>query len=230
MDPGIGFRYTNGFPKSYQTCSIGLRSGDLEGQYIRQIFSSPRKSSIMLALCGFALLSINIKSGRTTPRNNFNIGFKDLIPRAMCIKSTHIKDIQCCTTAQYYASPDKDFFTTKHVGFIYVSAMIESFTLSSDEDSTKITVCGKSRVNAEKNTPFTVVSTIDVFILTTTGLLLDAVRQIHVMSDIRYEVFDVHLRLFRSAVGPDFTFMDDNAKSNRAHIVDIFLKKKIFVA
>lgn len=170
-------------------------------------------------------MSINIKYGPKTPRNNLNIGFKDLFPRAMCIKSTHIEDIQCCTTVQYYASPDKDFFTTKPVDFIYVSAMIESFTFSSDEDSMKITVCGESRLNAEKNTPFAVVSKIDVFIPTTTGLLLDAVKRIHIMSDFRYEVFNVHW-LFRGAVGPNFTFIDDNAKSNTAHIVDDLLKEE----
>lgn len=51
------------FPRSFQTCSIGLRSGDFAGQSIWWISFSSRKSLTLWVLCGLALLSVTWKSG-----------------------------------------------------------------------------------------------------------------------------------------------------------------------
>ncbi|GFY19332.1 transposable element Tcb2 transposase [Trichonephila clavipes] len=42
----------------------------------------------------------------------------------------------------------------------------------------------------------------------------------------RDEVLEPYVRLFRSAVGPDFIFIDDNAPCHRAVLIDDFLETK----
>ena len=67
-----------------------------------------------------------------------HIGFKDVIPKAMCIDNTRIEDMQWYMTAQHYATLDKDFSATKSADFFYVGGMIASSSLSIDEDSTGV--------------------------------------------------------------------------------------------
>ena len=42
----------------------------------------------------------------------------------------------------------------------------------------------------------------------------------------RDEILEPHMRLFRDAVGPHFIFMDDNARSHRAHLLDDCLERE----
>ncbi|GBM24676.1 hypothetical protein AVEN_46177-1 [Araneus ventricosus] len=42
-------------------------------------------------------------------------------------------------------------------------------------------------------------------------------------TDVKYEM-DIYARLFKNAVGPNFIFIDDNARLHRAQLVDDFLK------
>jgi len=42
----------------------------------------------------------------------------------------------------------------------------------------------------------------------------------------RQEILELYVRLFRYAVGPQFIFMDDNAKPHRAHLVDDYLENE----
>ena len=42
----------------------------------------------------------------------------------------------------------------------------------------------------------------------------------------RDEVLEPHVRLFKGAVGPHFIFMDDNARPQRAHLVDDYLERE----
>ncbi|GFU63273.1 hypothetical protein TNCV_3333231 [Trichonephila clavipes] len=74
------------------------------------------------------------------------ISFKDLIPITLCVDSTRIKDVQWCTSAKRYAVPRKDFFVIKSVDFCYAEEMEASSTFYSEEDSTRITLSGESRV------------------------------------------------------------------------------------
>ncbi|GFV62978.1 hypothetical protein TNCV_3177711 [Trichonephila clavipes] len=82
-----------------------------------------------------------------------HIGFKDFLPTALCVDSTRNGDEQWCMTTQHYATPDKDSFSNKPVTFYYLGRIKASFTFSLDEDSTRITMPGESRLNTEKNTP-----------------------------------------------------------------------------
>ena len=147
-----------------QICSIGLRSGDLEGQSILQISSSPRKSLIILALCGRALSSINwLKS---TPEQSY-IGFKDLIPIAMCIDITipMCIPIAMCINVPHrrrevmYGCPTLD-----HLRHRFLCHKICRFLLRRTDDSELFPLfdefrfdeshsCGKSRLITEKITP-----------------------------------------------------------------------------
>lgn len=54
-------------------CSIGYKSGDLQAQYLRRMFSFLRKSSTLWVLCGFALSSIKMKYRLTALRNNLTL-------------------------------------------------------------------------------------------------------------------------------------------------------------
>lgn len=42
----------------------------------------------------------------------------------------------------------------------------------------------------------------------------------------RDEILEAYVRLFRGAFGPDFMFMDDNARPHRALIIDDFLEEE----
>ena len=42
----------------------------------------------------------------------------------------------------------------------------------------------------------------------------------------RQEVLEPYVRLFRGAVGPEFIFMDDNARAHRALLVDEYLESE----
>ncbi|GBM33737.1 hypothetical protein AVEN_47042-1 [Araneus ventricosus] len=48
------------------------------------------------------------------------------------------------------------------------------------------------------------------------------------VTGVRYrdEILESYVRLFRSAVGPEFILMDDNARPHRALLVDEFLQSK----
>ncbi|GFU95034.1 transposable element Tcb2 transposase [Trichonephila clavipes] len=41
-----------------------------------------------------------------------------------------------------------------------------------------------------------------------------------------YEILERYIRLFTSAVGPDFNLIDDSVRPHRAHIVNEFLKSE----
>ena len=61
------------------------------------------------------------------------------------------------------------------------------------------------------------------------GIMLDGRTDLHIfetgsVTGIRYKVLEPYVHLFRSAVGPDFIFMDDNAPSHRAGLVDDFIQ------
>lgn len=103
--------------------------------------------------------------------------------------------------------------------------MIASCTFSTDKNSTKINLRGESRFIIEKKTR--------QFFLCP-RLMSSSPQKLgsHVgyskknMHDWTLGVSDAVLeaygRLFRDAVSPDFMFMVDNARLNRAHIVDNF--------
>lgn len=65
------------------------------------------------------------------------------------------------------------------------------------------------------------------------GIMLGSRTPLHVFDEgsvtaqrYRDEVLEPYVRLFRGAAGPDFLFMDDNARPHRAHIVDDFLEEE----
>ncbi|GFV35262.1 transposable element Tcb2 transposase [Trichonephila clavipes] len=65
------------------------------------------------------------------------------------------------------------------------------------------------------------------------GIMMDGRTYLHFFDTgsvtpqrYRDEVLEPYVRLFRSAVGPDFIFMDDNAPYHRAVLIDDFLKRK----
>ncbi|KFM70283.1 Transposable element Tcb2 transposase, partial [Stegodyphus mimosarum] len=65
------------------------------------------------------------------------------------------------------------------------------------------------------------------------GIMIDGRTPLHVFSSgsvtgqiYRDEVLDPYVRLFRGAYGPDFLFMDDNARPHRANLVDEFLESE----
>ncbi|KFM60109.1 Transposable element Tc1 transposase, partial [Stegodyphus mimosarum] len=65
------------------------------------------------------------------------------------------------------------------------------------------------------------------------GIMIDGRTPLHVFSSgsvtgqiYRDEVLDAYVRLFRGAYGPDFLFMDDNARPHRANLVDEFLESE----
>ncbi|GFW90002.1 DDE_3 domain-containing protein [Trichonephila clavipes] len=45
----------------------------------------------------------------------------------------------------------------------------------------------------------------------------------HIDRDV---ILEQHVRLFRGAMGAEFLFMDDNARSHRANIVDGYLRSE----
>ncbi|KFM69679.1 Transposable element Tc1 transposase, partial [Stegodyphus mimosarum] len=61
------------------------------------------------------------------------------------------------------------------------------------------------------------------------GIMMDSRTNLHFfntgsVTGQRYKVLEPYVRLFRGAVGPDLTFMDDNAPCHRAELVDDFLE------
>lgn len=65
------------------------------------------------------------------------------------------------------------------------------------------------------------------------GIMLNGRTDLHVfesgsVTGRRYadEILEPCVRLFRGAVGPEFIFMDDNARPHRAHLVDDFLESE----
>ncbi|GBL71644.1 hypothetical protein AVEN_62928-1 [Araneus ventricosus] len=103
---GGGLRVEIALPRASQTCSIGLRSGDLAGQSIRRISSLSRNSSTRRALCGLALSSIKMNSGPTASHEKANIGLQDLIPIPHTSHSASFKDMERCSAIQHDACPD----------------------------------------------------------------------------------------------------------------------------
>ncbi|GFS68754.1 uncharacterized protein TNCV_408601 [Trichonephila clavipes] len=103
-----GLRVAIALPKASQTCSIGLRSGNLVGQSIWRISSLSRNSSTRRALCDLALSSIKMKSGPRAPlkRRKANIGLQDLIPIPHTNHRASFKDMERCTAIQHDACLD----------------------------------------------------------------------------------------------------------------------------
>ena len=68
-------------------------------------------------------------------------------------------------------------------------------------------------------------------LLVWSGIMQDTYSPLHVFDNgsmnchrYRKEVLEPYVLLFRGAVGPEFTFMDDNARAHRAHMVDEYLE------
>lgn len=127
------------FPKPSQNCSVGLRSGDLDFQFIWRIFSSSVKSSTISGLYGFALST-----------KTWNLGLKHRKATSHKIHGPHHFSIM---SGQYlgrrrvvvyewehYAATDNNFSVTKSVDLFCIVQMIASSTFSPDEDSTRITL------------------------------------------------------------------------------------------
>ncbi|GFU68762.1 hypothetical protein TNCV_4400401 [Trichonephila clavipes] len=89
------------------------------------------------------------------------IGFKDLIPIALCFNSTRIEDVQWCAYAQNYATTDKNPFATKSDNFCLREMKANSIFFV-DEDSMRTIRSDETRVITERITAILVVFTIDV--------------------------------------------------------------------
>lgn len=65
------------------------------------------------------------------------------------------------------------------------------------------------------------------------GIMQDTRTPLHVFDTgsvnaqrYRQEILEPYVRLFRGAVGPEFLFMDDNARPHRARLVDEYLESE----
>lgn len=65
------------------------------------------------------------------------------------------------------------------------------------------------------------------------GIMMNARTELHIFAGgtvnaqrYREEILEPHVRLFRGAVGPEFIFMDDNARPHRSQLVDEFLQEE----
>ena len=65
------------------------------------------------------------------------------------------------------------------------------------------------------------------------GIMQDTRTPLHVFNTgsvnaqrYRQEILEPYVRLFRGAVGPQFIFMDDNARPHRARLVDDYLESE----
>lgn len=68
------------------------------------------------------------------------MGFKNLIPTALCGDTTRINDVQRCTTVQRDVVPYKDFSDPKVVDFTYVGGMVTGPMFSPVEEFSRITL------------------------------------------------------------------------------------------
>lgn len=80
--------------------------------------------------------------------------FKNRISIVMCVSIVFAsKTCGDVRLPSIFAAADMDFFASKFANLFYAGDMIASYTFSADEDLKTITLYGKSRLIAEKNTP-----------------------------------------------------------------------------
>ncbi|UYV83733.1 hypothetical protein LAZ67_23002375, partial [Cordylochernes scorpioides] len=223
---GGGWRDEIRRPRLSHTCSMGFRSGDRAGQFIRAIAWFWRKMSTTSALCGRVLSSI---------RRKFSPISTDTIRRRLHMKGLYARRLIICVPLTPPQKRTRELWRRQHVAWNPDEWRRVMFT---DESRFSLNsyyhrVFAWREVGI-RNNPRNMVER-DPYrsqcFMVWAGIFLGGRTALHIFQQgtltgqrYRDEILAAYVMPQALEMGENFLLMDDNARPHRAGVVDTFLQ------